>query len=48
MTMKNNAKFEEKLTCHFKTDMTNLTNFDLSTLKSKKNCSLIGSFEQSI
>ena len=36
MTMKNNAKFEEKLTCHFKTDMRNLTNFDSSTGKSKK------------
>ena len=32
MTMKNNAK----LTCHFKTDMGNLTNFDASTQKSKK------------
>ena len=31
MAMKNNTKFEEKLTCHFKTDMTNLTNFDSST-----------------
>ena len=36
MTIKNNAKFEEELTCHFKTDMRNLTNFDLSTQKSKK------------
>ena len=35
MAMKNNAKFEDDLTCHFKTDMRNLTNFDLST-KSKK------------
>ena len=31
ITMKNYAKFEEKLTCHFKVDMRNLTNFDLST-----------------
>ena len=31
MAMKNNAKFEEELTCHFKTDMWNLTNFDSST-----------------
>ena len=45
MTMKNNAKFEEELSCHFKTDMTNLTNFDSSTRKSKKNCSLIGSID---
>ena len=36
MTMKNDAKFEEELTCHFKTDMRNLTNFDSSTQKSKK------------
>ena len=36
ITMKNNAKFEEELTCHFKTDMRNLTNFDSSTRKSKK------------
>ena len=27
MTMKNDAKFEEKLTCQFKIDMKNLTNF---------------------
>ena len=31
MTMKNDAKFEEKLTCNFKIDMRNLTNFDPST-----------------
>ena len=36
MAMKNNTKFEEELTCHFKTDMRNLTNFDSSTRKSKK------------
>ena len=36
MTVTNNAKFEEKLTCHFKTDMGNLMNFDSSTRKSKK------------
>ena len=35
ITMKNNAKFEEELTCHFKTDMRNLTNFNSSTRKSK-------------
>ena len=28
MTMKNEAKFEEELACHFKIDMKNLTNFD--------------------
>ena len=37
MTMKNNGKFGEDLTLHFKTDMTNLTNFDSSIRKSKKN-----------
>ena len=36
MTLKNDAKFEEELTCHFKSDMRNLTNFDTSTQKSKK------------
>ena len=36
MTMKNNAKFKEDLTCHFKTDMRNLTNFDSNYQKSKK------------
>ena len=36
MTMKNDTKIEEELTCHFKTDMRNLTNFDSSTRKSKK------------
>ena len=31
MTMKNDAKFEEELTCHFKIDMSNLMKFDPST-----------------
>ena len=31
MTMKNDAKYEEELTCQFKIDMRNLTNSDLST-----------------
>ena len=35
MTMKNYAKFEQELTCHFKVDMRNLTSFDLSTWKSQ-------------
>ena len=34
MTMKSNAKFDEELTLHFKTDMRNLANFDLSIRKS--------------
>ena len=36
MTVKNDAKFEEELTCQFKSDMRNLTNFDPSTGKSQK------------
>ena len=35
MTIKNDAKFEEELTCRFKIYMRNLTNFDLSTRKSQ-------------
>ena len=36
MTMRNDAKSEEELTCEFKMDMGNLTNFDPSTQKSQK------------
>ena len=36
MEMKNNTKVKEEFTCHFKTDMRNLRNFDLSTRKFKK------------
>ena len=36
MTMKNDTKFEKELTCLFKIDMRNLTNFDPSTQKSQK------------
>ena len=36
LTMKNDAKFETELTCHFKIDMKNLTNFAPSTQKSQK------------
>ena len=36
MIMKNDAKIEEKLTCRFKIDMRNSTNFGQSTRKSKK------------
>ena len=31
ITMKNDTKFEDELTCHFKVVMMNLTNFDSST-----------------
>ena len=36
MTMKDDTKIEEELTCRFKIDMRNLTNFDVSTRKSPK------------
>ena len=35
-TKKNDAKFEEELTCRFKIDMRILMNFDPSTRKSKR------------
>ena len=36
MTLKNDEKFEEDLTCRFKIDTRNLTNFDSSSRKSQK------------
>ena len=36
MTVKNDTKIEEELTCRFKIDMSNLTNFDPSTRKAKR------------
>ena len=36
MTMKNDTKFEKELTCLFKIDIRNLTNFDMNTQKSQK------------
>ena len=35
MTMKNDAKLEEELTCCFKTDIRTFMNFDPSTRKSQ-------------
>ena len=35
MTMKNDAKLEEQVTCSFNIDRRNLTNFDVSTWKSQ-------------
>ena len=35
MTLKNDEKSEEKLTCHFKTNIRNLMNFDPRTQKSQ-------------
>ena len=39
MTVKNDAKFEEELTCRFKIVTKNLMNFDPSTQESQK-CAL--------
>ena len=36
MTLKNDEKSEEELTCRFKIDMRDLMNFDTSTRKSRK------------
>ena len=36
MTMKNDAKFEKRLFCQFKTDMKNFKKFDPSTQKFQK------------
>ena len=44
MKIKRDAKFGEEWTCCFKTDIRNLINFDLSTWKSQKIFTLIGSF----
>ena len=48
MTMQNDTKFQEELTCQFKIGMRNLTNFDLSTRKSQKCASQWVAFDQSI
>ena len=48
MTMNNDAKFEEELSCKFKINMRNLTNFDLSTQKSQKFAVKWAVFNQSI
>ena len=41
MAMKNDTKFEVELTCRFKIDMRNLINFDPSTRKISKICTLM-------
>ena len=46
ITLKNDAKFEEELTCDLKDNMRNLVNFD-TTLKSLKICTLWAALEQS-
>ena len=48
MTLKNNEKSEEKLTCHFKIDIRNLINFDSRTRKSQKCTLLWAAFDQII
>ena len=48
MTMKNDARFEEELTCQFNIDMRNLTNFDPSTRKTKKIILQWSAFDQNI
>ena len=44
MTIKNDAKFEEELTCRFKIDIRNLTNFDPSNQTFSKIFTLLDSF----
>ena len=36
MKLKRDSKFGEKLACRFKSDIKNLTNFDVNTRKSQK------------
>ena len=48
MAMKNDAKFEKELTCQFKIDMRNLTNFELSTQKFPKFALPWAAFDQSL
>ena len=48
MAMKDDEKFEEELTCRFKIDIRNLTNFDLNTRKSQNISLKWAPFEQSI
>ena len=45
MTLKNDAKFEEKLSCGLENDMRNMTNFHQSTkLRRSQNGTLVESF----
>ena len=44
MTLKSDAKFEEKLTCGLKNEMRNLANFHQSTCESVKIGTLMGFF----
>ena len=44
MKMKNNATFEDELTCRFKIDMGNFMNFDANTSQVSKMFTLMCSF----
>ena len=48
MTIKNDAKIEKEMTCKFKIDMRNLTDFDQSTRKSQAFTLYWAAFDQSI
>ena len=48
MTLKNDEKSEEKLTCCFKISMRNLTNSDSGTRKSQKSALQWAAFDESI
>ena len=48
MTLKNDTKLEEELTCQFTIDMRNLTTFDPSIQKSQKFALKQAAFNQSI
>ena len=48
VSMNNDAKLEEELTCHFKIYMRNLTNFEPSTQKPRKSALSWASLDQSI
>ena len=48
MTLKNDEKSEEELTCRFKIDIRNLTNFNSKTLKSQKFTLKWAAFDQII
>ena len=48
MTLKNDEKFEEKLTGHFKIDIRNLMNFDPRAQKSQKFTLSWAAFDQII
>ena len=48
MTLKNNEKSEEELTCCFKIDIRNLLNSDSTAQNSIKNLHFKAAFDQSI